>query len=369
MPGVTLAELLGRLAVLLLFITLTVLTLTYLERKVLARIQQRLGPMRTGPFGLLQPLADALKLLVKEDLLPGRVDKVLFWTAPLIVFVPAFVIWVTVPFTADLVVRNLDLGVFFIVAVSTLSIPGMVIAGISSYNKYALLGAARIAAQLITYELPLVFAVLAVVMVAGSLDLREIVQQQSALPYALVQPLGMVLVLLAGLAEVGRTPFDIPSAESELMGGPLIEYSGIHWAMFFLAEYANTFALAALVSLLFLAGWNGPGLPGWLEPASGPFWFLSKCYLVVALIFWLRSALPRLRVDQLMEIGWKPLLSLSLVNLVLTGFYRFYQWPGGLMLGLSLLLLAGAIWGLVRRHRGASAKDRLRLVRREEFVL
>ncbi|MBI4307833.1 MAG: NADH-quinone oxidoreductase subunit NuoH [Chloroflexi bacterium] len=364
----TLLDIVIRLVAVLLFITVTVLVLTYLERKVLARIQQRVGPMRTGPWGLLQPIADALKLLVKEDLLPGRVDRVMFWIAPLVVFVPAFVIWVTIPFTQELVVRNMDLGIFFIVAVSALSTTGIVLAGISSYNKYALLGAARAAAQLITYELPVVFAILAVVMIAESLDLRAVVQKQAALPYIVVQPVGFLLFLLAGLAELGRTPFDIPSAESELMGGSTVEYSGMHWAMFYLAEYANTFALAALASLLYLGGWEGPVLPALLGPVGNLLWFLIKCYVVVILIFWVRSAFPRLRIDQLMGMGWKLLLSVSFANMVLTAFYRFYRWPDGVMLALSLVMVAGAVYSLAQRRRAAPIQSRIRLVPKEEFI-
>lgn len=364
----TLLDIVLRLVALLLFITVTVLALTYLERKVLARIQQRVGPMRTGPLGLLQPIADALKLLVKEDLMPAKVDRLLFWMAPLVVFVPAFVIWVTIPFTRDLVVRNLDLGIFFIVAVSGLSAAGLVMAGLSSGNKYALLGAARAAAQLISYELPVVFAILAVVMIAGSLDLREIVLKQNVTPYIVVQPVGFLLFVMAGLAELGRTPFDIPSAESELMGGPMIEYSGMHWAMFFLAEYANTFALAALATLLYLGGWEGPVLPALLGPAGNVLWFLIKCYMVIMLIFWVRSAMPRLRVDQLLSLAWKFLLSLSFANLLLTAFYRYMGWPDVVMLVVSLALAAAALYGLARRRRATAAHPRVRLVTREELA-
>ena len=356
-----------RVIALVLFISLAVLALTYVERKVLARIQQRIGPMRTGPLGLLQPLADAVKLLVKEDLMPGRTDRLLFWAAPLVVFVPAFVIWTTIPFAQQVVVRNLQFGLLFIVAVSTVSTAGLVMAGLGSYNKYALLGAARAVAQLVTYELPLVFAVLAVAMLAGSLDMREIVQGQAGFPYVLVQPLGLGIFLLSGLAEVGRTPFDIPTAESEIMGGPLVEYSGMHWAMFYLAEYANTLALAALATLLYLGGWEGPWLPSLLGTAGSVLWFLIKCSLIVLVVFWVRSALPRLRIDQLMGAGWKLLLTLSFANLLLTGFYRFYGWWDGLMAALSLALVVAGIYYLVKRRRGAT-EGRVRLLPREELA-
>ena len=213
-----------KIGALVLFITLVVLLLTYLERKVLGRIQMRMGPMRTGPHGTLQPIADAIKLLVKEDVVPSVNDRAIFWIAPLVVFVPAFVIWITIPFSHDLVVRNLELGIFYIIAVSVVSIVGIVMAGWGSNNKYALLGGARAAAQLISYELPIILVVLAVVMLASTLDLRKIVDAQTTYPYIYLQPLGFLVFLVSGLAELGRTPFDIPTAESEVVGGPFVEY-------------------------------------------------------------------------------------------------------------------------------------------------
>ncbi len=333
-----------KVVIMLLFIMVTVLFLTYLERKVLGRIQQRLGPMRTGPWGIIQPIADAVKLILKEDLVPTMSDKAVFWVAPIVVFVPAFLIWVSIPFTGDLVIRNLDMGVFYIIAVSVVSIVGMVMAGWGSSNKYALLGAARAAAQLISYELPLVVVFLSVAMMAQSLNLTVIVEKQNPIPYLFVQPLGFFILFTASLAEVGRVPFDIPNAESELMGGPYIEYSGMHWAIFFLAEYANTFAVGALVTLLFLGGWNGLFLPPIL-------WFLIKSYIVVLIIFWLRATFPRFRIDQLMGFAWKGLLPLAFVNLFIVGFYVYYQWHVLLGLLLSLVVVAAVGYEIYRRQR------------------
>ncbi len=333
-----------------LFISFTVLGLTWLERKFIGRLQSRLGPTRTGPFGLLQPIADAMKLMVKEDLLPGSSDRLNFWAAPLVVFVPAFAIWVSVPFTRDLAIRNLEMGLFFILAVSTVSIVGIIMAGWGSFNKYAMLGAARAAAQLISYELPLIVIVLGVAMISQSLNLRTIVEDQDVW-YILLQPLAFVVFLTAGLAEVGRAPFDIPYAESEVMGGPFIEYSGIHWAMFFLAEYANTFLVAVLTTLLFLGGWRGPApAAGWGEDVMMAFWFLFKTSLVILVIFWVRTAIPRLRIDQLMALAWKVLIPVSFLNLVLTAFYLFYGWPDWTISVMSLGVLA-ATWQLVSRRR------------------
>ena len=252
------------LGLFLMFLALSVvvLSLTWLERKVLGRLQRRLGPTRTGPMGLMQPLADALKLVLKEDIIPSSANRTIFWAAPFIVVVSAFMIWVTIPGTHDAVIKNLDLGLLYIIAFAVIGILGLVLAGWGSANKYGHLGGLRAAAQLISYEIPIIMVVISVAMLAESLDIREIVAGQGDYPYLAVQPLGLVIFFIAGLAEVGRTPFDIYFAESEVVGGPFVEYSGAHWSVFFLAEYINTFAVAALVTLLFIGGWSGPGLSG-----------------------------------------------------------------------------------------------------------
>ncbi|MCL0101963.1 NADH-quinone oxidoreductase subunit NuoH [Dehalococcoidia bacterium] len=338
------------------FITMVVLGLTYFERKFIGRAQGRYGPTRTGPFGLLQPVADAIKLLVKEDILPARSDRTVYWAAPLVVFVPAFVIWVSIPFTRDVVIRNLEMGLFFIFAVSGLSIVGMIMAGWGSFNKYAMLGASRTAAQLISYELPFIIATLGVAMISQSLDLRVIVAEQTWW-FILLQPLAFVIFFGAGLAEVGRTPFDIPFAESEVVGGPFIEYSGMHWAMFFLAEYANTFVIAVLTTLLFLGGWRGPGpAAGWGEDVMMAFWFFFKTGAVVLVIFWIRTAIPRLRIDQLMALAWKVLIPLSFLNLLMTGFYLFYGWPNWSISLMSIAVLLSAGYVVYRRRRAQYPK-------------
>ena len=211
---------------LFVFLSITVLILTWLERKALARIQMRMGPMRVGFQGTLQPVADAMKLVMKEDILPSWADRRIYWLAPLAVFIPALLLWVTLPIARNLVLGNLELGLFYIVAVSVLSVLGLVMAGWSSANKYAMLGGLRAAGQLVSYEIPFIMSILAVAMVAQSLDLREIVDKQSNVGYILVQPLGLFIFFTAALAELGRTPFDIHHAESEVVGGPFVEYSG-----------------------------------------------------------------------------------------------------------------------------------------------
>ena len=273
------------LLILFTALSVVVLSLTWLERKTLGRLQRRLGPTRTGPMGLMQPIADAVKLVLKEDLVPSWADKAVFWVAPLVVLVPSFMIWVTIPAAENLVLRNLDMGLFYIIAFSVLTILGLVLAGWGSANKYGTLGGLRASAQLVSYEIPVIMVVIAVAMLAQSLDLQVITMSQTPadhpnitehnsidIPFAVLQPLGLIIFLVAGLAELGRIPFDIYFAESEIVGGPFVEYSGAHWSVFFLAEYMNTFAIAALTALLFLAGWEGPGLPGWL-------WFLLKTYM------------------------------------------------------------------------------------------
>ena len=320
-----------------------VLSLTWLERKALGRLQLRLGPTRTGPMGLLQPLADAVKLILKEDIVPTASDKAIFWIAPVIVVISAFMIWVTIPASQGLVLRNLELGLFYIIAFAVVGILGLVLAGWGSANKYGVLGGLRSAAQLISYEIPVILVVVAVAMLAQSLDLTVIVNAQSKLPYIVLMPLGIVVFFIAGLAEVGRTPFDIYHAESEVVGGPFVEYSGAHWAVFFLAEYINTFAIAALTTLLFLGGWLGPFLPGIV-------WFLIKVYAVILVIFWIRGTFPRLRMDQLMAFAWKTMVPLSFYLIVVTAIYLYFEWSWWtltVMSSLGLLIVGYIIYSIM----------------------
>ena len=317
-------------------LSIVVLSLTWLERKVLGRLQLRLGPTRTGPMGLMQPIADALKLILKEDIVPASSEKALFWVAPVIVVISAFMIWVTIPGTQTAVIQNLDLGLFYIIAFSVIGILGLVLAGWGSANKYGTLGGLRAAAQLISYEIPIIMVAISVAMLAQSLDLREIVDGQNDYIYVFVQPLGLVLFFIAGLAEVGRTPFDIYFAASEIVGGPFVEYSGAHWSVFFLAEYINTFAIAALMVILFLGGWSGPVLSGNWEI----IWFLGKVYVVIMVIFWVRGTFPRLRIDQLMAFAWKVMVPMSFLSVVMTAVYQFYDWPAWSLTAMSSAGLA-----------------------------
>ena len=327
-----------------LFVSLTVivLLLVWLERKVLARIQMRMGPMRVGFHGTLQPIADAIKLISKEDILPAWADKLVYWFAPIIVFVPAFLIWVTIPFGKNIVIRSLDLGLFFIVAISVLSVLGLIMAGWGSANKYAVLGGLRAAGQLMSYEIPLIMAILTIAILHQSLNLVEIVDKQSQVPNIFIQPLGLVLFFIAGLAELGRTPFDIHHAESEVVGGPFVEYSGAHWSVFFLAEYINTFTISILTVLLFLGGWHWPNIPftGNLQTILSVFVVLFKTMLVVSVIFWIRATYPRLRIDQLMSFGWKMLIPMAFINVTITACVIYYdELPLWVLPIISVILL------------------------------
>jgi NADH-quinone oxidoreductase subunit H len=304
-----------KVALILGFILLNVLFLIWLERKLGGHIQNRLGPIYTGPFGLLQTLADALKVLVKEDIIPAAADRWVFMIAPLVAFVPAVMIWLVVPFAPGVQARDLNIGILYVAAMTSFSVPALLMAGWSSGNKWSLLGAFRAGAQLISYEVPLILATLAVVMLAGSLSLSDIIgAQQERAWFIFLQPLGFIVYLIAAIAELNRTPFDLPEAESELVAGFNTEYSGFRFAIFFLTEYASLLSSSAIAATLFLGGWSGPFLP--------PFvWFLLKTYVFVFIAMWIRFTLPRLRVDQLMNLSWKLLLPVALLNVLVTGVF------------------------------------------------
>jgi len=340
---------LARMGIIGVAVPVAVLILTYVERKVIGRLQMRLGPMRVGPYGTLQPVADTIKLLVKEDLRPQTADRWTFELAPFVVVVPVFLALVTLPFTDDLWVRNLDLGLFYIVAVSGLSIVGFLMAGWGSDNKYALLGGVRAAAQLISYEIPLVMAILAVAMVGQSLNLVELVDSQGRVPFIAWQPLAFFIFVIAGLAELYRQPFDIPVAESEVVGGPLVEYSGIRWSMFQMAEYTNLVLISVLGSIIFLGGWNWPGGNG-VGAGLQVIWIVLKASGFILFFMWMRGSMPRLRIDQLMAFCWQLLLPFAFLQIIINGLVLVYEWPDWT---LGVLSGTAALAAIFLTYRGA----------------
>jgi NADH-quinone oxidoreductase subunit H len=302
-----------------------VILLVWMERKIIARMQDRYGPNRVGPFGLLQTVADAIKLLSKEDIVPARVDKIIWALSPIVVLAAALMAWAVIPWSPGVVPSDLNVGVLFLLSMGSLPVIGVVMAGWGSNNKYALLGGMRSAAQLVSYEIPGVLAALVPVMLAGTMSLTGIVQVQESgaiLPnwWFVFTPwgfIGFIIFLISGIAETNRTPFDLIEAESELAAGFHTEYSGMRFALFFLAEYANVFAVSAIGATLFLGGWGGP-LP--FLPSFGPgiLFFLGKTFFMVFVFMWIRSTLPRLRYDQLMNFAWKRLLPAGLINVGIT---------------------------------------------------
>jgi NADH-quinone oxidoreductase subunit H len=298
------------------FVLVTVLFLIWLERKVSGDIQSRVGPNRVGGrFGPLQTMADALKLLMKEDIIPAGADKIVFVLAPFLVFVPTLMVFLVVPFSDRWLVKDLNLGVLFVVAVSALPVIGLVMGGWASNNKYAMLGAMRAAAQGMSYEIPLILAMVCVAVAAGSLKIGDIVSAQREGGWFVLRvplQLAFLLYLITAMAEVNRVPFDLPEAESELVAGYHTEYTGMRFAIFFVAEFAHLFFVAAFCATLFLGAWSGPLLP----PA---IWFLIKTYAIILAIMWVRWTVPRLRIDQIMGFAWKLLVPAALVTVLLTG--------------------------------------------------
>jgi NADH-quinone oxidoreductase subunit H len=320
--------------VLITFMALGPLLYVYVETKVAGFMQDRIGPKRVGPHGMLQTVADALKLMFKEAIYPAGADKKLFIIAPCLVVLGAFLSFAVIPFGSRLQAADLDIGVFYVVAVSSLSTVGLIMAGWASNNKYALFGAMRSAAQIVSYEIPAVMILLTVVMMVGSLSLQQIVHAQAGgLPhwflfrYFPLMPVAFLIFFTAGLAECNRAPFDIPEAESELVAGFHTEYSGFFFAMFFMAEYTEMFIISAVASVLFLGGWMAPhpALQQVGPVGLGPVWLIAKAWFLVFIMMWLRWTLPRLRVDQLMYVAWKVLLPIAMVLVVVVG--GLLMWP------------------------------------------
>ena len=327
--------------------------LIWLERKLVAWMQQRIGPNRTGPFGLLQPIADAVKLIIKENIFPSGVEKITYFLAPMMSMIPALAAFAVIPFgspvrimgrTVNLQVADVNIGVLYILALSSLAVYGAVLAGWSSNNKYSLLGGLRTSAQMISYELPIGLSIVSIVLLTGSLSLSEVVRSQASHGIWNIFPqfLGFIILLISYNAELNRAPFDLGEAESELVAGYHTEYSGFRFAMFYMGEYVNMVTVAALVTVLFLGGWQAP-----FGPEIPLLWFLIKIFAFILLYMWVRATFPRVRYDQLMALGWKILVPASLANLAMTAVIIVLGGPNAVrILSVGSIVLAVLV-GLV----------------------
>ncbi|MCM8775608.1 MAG: NADH-quinone oxidoreductase subunit NuoH [Candidatus Omnitrophica bacterium] len=349
---VLVASMVISIVAILIFAPLTMMYLTLLERKVVGRIQNRIGPNRVGKFGLLQPIADGIKMLTKEDIVPFQADPVLHFLAPVIIVMPALLIFAVIPFGRGMTAVDLNIGILYFIAVSSISTIAIFMASWGSRNKFSLLGGMRTVAQMISYEVPMVLSVVPVILVAETLSTNAIIEAQSAgwfvwTPWGLA---GFLIFFLCAVAECNRSPFDIPEAESEIVAGFHTEYSGIKFALFYMAEFISVFAVSALAVTLFLGGWKGPWLPSWL-------WFLLKAYALIGVMFWFRGTLPRFRVDQLMGLAWKFLLPLALINIFVVGFWYFspglWKWVG------SLGILGPSFWIFTKLNRSYVPENRV----------
>lgn len=318
-----------KIVAVLAVVLLMVAYMTYMERKVIGHMQVRYGPMRVGPHGLLQPIADGLKLILKEDIIPADADKWVFRLAPVMCLVPALVIYAVIPFDTNFVIADINIGILYILSISSLGIYGIVMAGWASNNKYSLMGGFRSAGQMISYEIFLGFSIIGPLMLAGSMNLTKIVQAQEGVWFIFLQPLAFVIYMIAGTAETNRVPFDLPEAESELVAGFHTEYSGMRFAYFFLAEYANMLVVSALATILFLGGWRIPFISSLDIPVAILMilhiaTFIFKMLLFMFIFMWLRATYPRFRYDQLMGIGWKVMFPLAILNIAVTGIVYYF---------------------------------------------
>jgi NADH-quinone oxidoreductase subunit H len=308
-----------------------------LERKVIAWVQVRLGPMRVGPYGALQPIADAVKLLLKEDITPARADKYVFTAAPIIALVPALIVFAVIPFGPEveifghkvtLYITDINVGLLYIVSVSSIGVYGLILAGWASNSKYPLLASLRASAQLISYEVAVTMTLVSVIVTAGSLSMVQIVEAQrsAGVWFGFIQPVAFLIFFIGGLAETNRAPFDLPEAEQELTGGFHTEYSGMRFALFFLAEYANMIVVSSVATTLFLGGWLRPfpnvAALAFLDLIPAWIWFFLKTFVFLYIFLWVRATLPRYRYDQLMALGWKVLIPLAIANVVVTGIVK-----------------------------------------------
>jgi NADH-quinone oxidoreductase subunit H len=334
--------------------------LIWAERKLVARIQDRLGPNRVGPFGLLQTIADALKLLTKEVLIPEGADRIVFQLAPLLVVASVVAVWAVMPLAPGLVGSDINVGLLYVISIGAVGTLGVMLAGMSSNNKYALLGAFRTVAQLVSYAVPMILALLVPALLAGSMGMAAIVEAQNEFPFLLLAPLAAVIFLVSSIAEVGRAPFDLLEAESEIVAGYHIEYSGMAFGMFFVGEFVHAFTISALTTVIFLGGWHGPGAQAY--PLLGLLYFVLKTSVMYFVVIWVRGTFPRIRIDQMNAFNWKFITPLALVVLMVTAVVDKLPVGGGvyrLLLHLSanlavVLLTLVALRVYARAVRGAT---------------
>ena len=337
----------------------TAILLIWAERKLVARIQDRLGPNRVGPYGLLQTIADALKLLTKEVLIPAGADRIIFQMAPLLVVASVIGVWAVMPLAPGLIGSDVNVGLLYIVSVGSIGILGIMMAGLSSNNKYALLGAFRTVAQMVSFAVPLIFSLLVPTLLAGSMGMAEIVEAQEGLWFIFLAPLAALIFFVSSIAEVGRAPFDLMEAESEIVAGFHIEYSGMAFGMFFVGEFVHAFTISALTAVIFLGGWRGPGAEAF--PLLGLVYFLLKASIMFFVVIWIRGTFPRIRIDQMNAFNWKFVTPLALVVLMVTAVVDKLAieqgWPRFLAHSTAnLLMVIGTL--AILRAQASSARRR-----------
>lgn len=342
--------------ILIMMPVLATLAFTWMERKVIGRIQNRIGPNRVGPWGIFQAIADAVKMLIKEDIIPDNADKRVFNLAPILIFVGAGLLWAVIPFGRRMIGQDLNVGVLYIIAVGSVTTIAVLMAGWSSNNKFALLGAFRSVAQLLSYEVPMVLAIASVALLTNTMKMGQIVESQ-VVPYALVLPVAFITYFLAAAAETGRAPFDLLEADSEIVAGYFVEYSGLKFGWFYIAEYGNLFAVSAITTTLFLGGWRGPFVSA--VPALGPLYFIIKTVAIVFIMMWIRGTWPRFRIDQMLAFAWKVLVPATLANLLWVAVVMKLPAPVAvqyvLLLGgnLVILFVAATLLGQAARRFAA----------------
>lgn len=342
--------------ILIMMPVLATLAFTWMERKVIGRIQNRIGPNRVGPWGIFQAIADAVKMLIKEDIIPDNADKRVFNLAPILIFVGAGLLWAVLPFGRGMIGQDLNVGALYLIAVGSITTIAVLMAGWSSNNKFALLGAFRSVAQLLSYEVPMVLAIASVVLLTGTMKMGQIVESQ-IVPFGLVLPVAFLTYFLAAAAETGRAPFDLLEADSEIVAGYFVEYSGLKFGWFYIAEYGNLFAVSAITTTLFLGGWRGPFASA--VPALGPLYFIIKTVAVVFVMMWIRGTWPRFRIDQMLAFAWKVLVPATLANLLWVAVVLKLPVPTAvqyvLLLGgnLAILLIATTLLGQAAKRFAA----------------